>query len=55
MRTPVPGDLINLILFGEGSELFSILELNNLQAELDEVKKAWQFCEERLVTKYKEV
>ena len=48
MRTPYPKDLVPLILQGEGTELFSILELNGFTAELHEVQQQWKFCEERL-------
>jgi len=48
MRTPYPKDLVGLILQGEGTELFSILEINGFTAELHEVQKQWKFCEERL-------
>jgi len=48
MRTPFPKDLVPLILAGEGTELFSILEINGFNAELFEIKKQWDFCEKRL-------
>ena len=48
MRTPYPKDLVPLILQGEGTELFSILEVNGFIAELHEVQLQWKFCEERL-------
>lgn len=48
MRTPYPKDLVPLILQGEGTELFSILEVNGFTAELLEVQQQWKFCEERL-------
>lgn len=48
MRTPYPKDLVPLILQGEGTELFTILEINGFSAELFEVQKQWTFCENRL-------
>ena len=48
MRTPLPKDLVPLIIQGEGTELFSILEINGFKAELFEVQKQWKFCESRL-------
>ena len=48
MRTPFPKDLVPLILQGEGTELFSILEINGFSAELYEVQKQWKFCDNRV-------
>lgn len=48
MRTPYPKDLVPLILQGEGTELFSILEVNGFAAEAHEVQQQWKFCENRL-------
>jgi len=48
MRTPYPKDLVPLILQGEGTELFSILEINGFIAELYEIQQQWKFCENRL-------
>jgi hypothetical protein len=53
MRTPYPKDIVPLILEGEGTELFAVLETNGFIFELNEVKKQWDFCLNKLDTAWK--